>query len=251
MATQVDPKTDALGDDDESVHPSREPLQTPGTKEKFFTMEMEEELYEENRKLHTFTKTRQLLASATPGIAMYHEKVSLFDEMADNPDTETGGSHYMSTRTSNATAHNASRTTLYKMAYINLNDDLKAESKRNLSTCRKEHREGELLCADTSMVEGHTKEGLAACGGDILKNKGDSVKFPKDATILKFPSGNQSDEDNTVISKLDAEKCIIIQLSEEISWKLLLLASALENTDNIKKMSDSNSRNASLTVQNS
>ncbi len=38
----MDPNTEDLGDDDESVHPSREPVQTPGTKQKFFTMEMEE-----------------------------------------------------------------------------------------------------------------------------------------------------------------------------------------------------------------
>ncbi len=61
--------------------------------------------------------------------------------------------------------------------------------------------------------------------GDILKNKGDSVKFQKDATILKFPSGNQSDEDNALILKLDTEKCAILQLSEENSYKLLVLAS--------------------------
>ncbi len=72
----------------------------------------------------------------------------------------------------------------------------------------------------------------------ILKNKGDSVKFQKDATILKLPSGNQSDEDNTIISKSDAEKGAILQLSEENSRKLLLLALALENVDTSKKMSD-------------
>jgi hypothetical protein len=31
MATTVDPNMDASGDDDESVHPSRAPVQTPGT----------------------------------------------------------------------------------------------------------------------------------------------------------------------------------------------------------------------------
>jgi hypothetical protein len=53
---------------------------------------------------------------------------------------------------------------------------------------------------------------------------------------LKFLSGNQSDKDNAIISKSDAEKHAI-QLSK--SLKLLLSASALENTDNIKKISDS------------
>ncbi len=69
------------------------------------------------------------------------------------------------------------------------------------------------------------------------KNKGDLAKFQKDATILKFPSG-QSDEDNAVISKLNAEKHAILWLSEENSHKLLLLASALENLDTRKKVLD-------------
>jgi hypothetical protein len=34
-----------------------------------------------------------------------------------------------------------------------------------------------------------------------LKNKGDSAKFQKYATILKFPLGNQSDKDKAVVSK--------------------------------------------------
>jgi hypothetical protein len=38
-----------------------------------------------------------------------------------------------------------------------------------------------------------------ACDGEILKNKGDSAQFQKYASILKFPSGNQSDKDNRVI----------------------------------------------------
>ncbi len=72
-----------------------------------------------------------------------------------------------------------------------------------------------------------------------MTNKIDPAKFQKDATNLKFPSGNQSDEDIVDISKLDADKCAILQLSKENSCKLLLLASALENTDTSKKMSDS------------
>jgi hypothetical protein len=50
MATMVDPITDSLGDDDESVHPSRGTVQTPGTNHKYFSTEMEEELYDENKK---------------------------------------------------------------------------------------------------------------------------------------------------------------------------------------------------------
>jgi hypothetical protein len=72
------------------------------------------------------------------------------------------------------------------------------------------------------MVAGHTKEGPATTDDAILKHKSDSAKFQKDATILKFPSGNQSEKDNPVISKLDAEKCAIHRLSEENRCKLLL-----------------------------
>jgi hypothetical protein len=53
MATTVDSNTDPLGNDNESLHPSREPVQTPGTNQKWFSTETEEELYEENKKLHT------------------------------------------------------------------------------------------------------------------------------------------------------------------------------------------------------
>ncbi len=87
------------------------------------------------------------------------EKMSLFNETADDLDMETGGSHHTSTRTLNATAHNASGTPLYKPAYINLNDDLKADSERKPTAWREDKREGESLCADTSMVVGHTMVG--------------------------------------------------------------------------------------------
>ncbi len=53
MAMKVDPNTDHQGDEDESVLLSRKPMQTPGTNQKFFTTETEEDLYQENKKLHT------------------------------------------------------------------------------------------------------------------------------------------------------------------------------------------------------
>jgi hypothetical protein len=84
--------------------------------------------------------------------------------------------------------------------------------------------------------------------GEILKNKGDFAKFQKYATILKFLSGNQPEEDNTVISKTDAKKCIILQLSEDNSHKLLLSASALENVDTSKKCQTANFKSAFSTV---
>jgi hypothetical protein len=52
MVTMVDPKPYAPGDDSESVHPARASVQTPGINQKIFTMEMEEELYDENKKFH-------------------------------------------------------------------------------------------------------------------------------------------------------------------------------------------------------
>jgi hypothetical protein len=203
MAIMVDPNMDAPGEDEESVHLYSAPVQTPGTNQKFFTMEMEEELYEENKKLHTvLQKVDNFLRVQHPDLLRTMEKMSLFDETVDDPDMETGGFHHTSTRTSNSTARNASGTLLYKTAYVNLNDDLQAESELKPTARREEQREGESsLCTDTSTEAGHTKEGPATGDGEILKNKSDSFKFQKDATILKFPSGNQSDKDNAVISK--------------------------------------------------
>ncbi len=43
---------------------------------------------------------------------------------------------------------------------------------------------------------------------------------------MKFPSGNQPEQDNIDISKSDAEKHAILQLSGENSSKLLFLAVA-------------------------
>ena len=84
---------------------------------------------------------------------------------------------------SNATARTVSRAPLYKVEYVNLNDDLKAESEHKLTAWREEQREKESLCVDTSMVASHTKEGPVTNDGEILKNKGDPAKFQKDATI--------------------------------------------------------------------
>jgi hypothetical protein len=105
MAMMVDPNTDPLGDDDESVHPSREPVQTPATNQKFFSMELEEELYKENKKLHTvLQKLDNFLRVQHPDLLCTMEKMSLFNEMASDPDMETGSSHHTSSRTSLTTA---------------------------------------------------------------------------------------------------------------------------------------------------
>ena len=241
MALTVDPSTDAPGDDDESVHPTREPVQTPGTSNKFFATDTEEELYEENKKLHTvLKKLDNFLRVQHPELLRTMQKMSLFDETASDPDVEPGSSHPTSTRTANTTARNASGTPLYKTAYINLNDDLRAESERKPAGRREEQREGDSsLRTDTSTGAGLTKEGPATGDGEILKNKGDPAKFQKATTFLKFPSGNQPDADNVDnISNSEAEKRAILQLSDEDSRKLLLLASALENVGSNKKMSE-------------
>ncbi len=56
--------------------------------------------------------------------------MSLFNELASDPNMEPGSSHLTSTPTSSTTARNTSGTPIYKTAYINLNDDLQAESER-------------------------------------------------------------------------------------------------------------------------
>jgi hypothetical protein len=239
MAITVDPNMDAPGEDEESIFPDRAPVKTPRTDSKFFTVDTEEELYEENKKLRSvLQKLDNFLKVQHPDLLRTLQKMSIFDGMASSPDMEPGSSHPTSTRSSNTTARTASGTPLYKVAYINLNDDLRAESERKPSGRREEQKEGETVRTGTSTVAGNTKERPATSDGEILKNEGDPAKFQKDATILKFPNGNQPGEDDADISKSDAEKQAILQLSEENSHKLLLLASALENVDTSKKMSE-------------
>ncbi len=52
---------------------------------------------------------------------------------------------------------------------------------------------------------------------EILENKGDRTKFQNDATFSKFPSGNQSDEEDENISKATLEKCATLHLSDKDS----------------------------------
>ncbi len=85
----------------------------------------------------------------------------------------------------------------------------------------------------------HTKQEAVTSAEEILKNKGDRTKFQNDATLSKFPSGNEPDKKVENISKSSAEKCSLPPLSDEDSRKLLLLALALESSDSNKKMSDS------------
>jgi hypothetical protein len=129
---------------------------------------------------------------------------------------------------------------LYKSAYVILKDDLQAESEWKPAAWREYQREAELICTDTSTEAGHAGEASVMGDKEILKSKGDCTKFQNDTTFSKFQSCNQSDDDDDMdISKSAAEKCAILHLSKENSFKLLLLAFALENMDTRKKMSDS------------
>ncbi len=90
------------------------------------------ELYEENKKLHTVShKLDNFLRAQHPEQLRTMGKMSIFKEMADSPDMESGGSHQCSTKTLEATAHTGNMLMpLYKLAYVNPNDDLLAESER-------------------------------------------------------------------------------------------------------------------------
>jgi hypothetical protein len=186
MAVTVDPNTDAPGDDDESVHPNRAPVQTPGTSNKFFTTDTEEELYEENKKLHTvLRKLDNFLRVQHPDLLRTMQKMSLFDEteVIRTWSPEVLIPRQLGQRTLLPGA--PQEHLLYKTPYINLNDDLRAESEHKSASRREEQREGESsLRTDTSTGVGYTKEGLATSDGEILKTKGDPAKFQKDATIL-------------------------------------------------------------------
>jgi hypothetical protein len=59
-------------------------------------------------------------------------------------------------------------TPLYKSAYVNLNDNLLAESEHKVAAQKEEQREGGSLCSSTSMVVGNTMEGMVM-GVDISK----------------------------------------------------------------------------------
>jgi hypothetical protein len=63
---------------------------------------MEEELYEENKKVQTvLQELDNFLRVQHPNLLCTMEKMSLFDEMASDLNMETGGLHHTSTRTSN------------------------------------------------------------------------------------------------------------------------------------------------------
>jgi hypothetical protein len=183
-------------------------------------------VYEENKKLHT------VLGISDNFLQVQQPQTNTaFDEMADDPDMEFGGSRQSSIKTSDATAHTGnSQMPLYKLAYAYLSKGMLAENEWKPAAQRKVQREGESLHTCTSMALGNTKEGLVTGENVILKIKGDRNKFQNSTTFYEV---------NANISKSDTNQRAILQLSEVNSHKLLLLASVLGNMDTTKKMPDS------------
>ncbi len=75
MATLVCPNSEAPGDDDKSVHHPSIPVQTPANVKEFFATDIDEELYEENKKLHTVLQNLEnFLQAQNPKILHMIEK---------------------------------------------------------------------------------------------------------------------------------------------------------------------------------
>jgi hypothetical protein len=232
MERTVDPNPDVPGDDDGTYHAPGKPVETPATAVKYTSTKMEFEIYEEVKRLaKILMKVGNFLQGQHPELLRTMEKMSLFDGTVDSsdPGPEEGSSS----------------------AFSNLDDALNAESERKPAAWREDQREGKLECTATGTAASPTRKETVTSANEILKNKGDRTKFQNDATVSKFPSGNQSDEEDENISKYTSEKRATLHLLDEDSHKLLLLASALEKSDTSKKMSDSKLQNTSSTVQSS
>ncbi len=180
---------------------------------------MEFEMYEAVKRLaRIVTKVANFLQAQHPELLRTMEKMSLFDGSEDglDPGSEEGSSS----------------------AFFNLDDALNLNAEHKPATRREDQREGKSERMATGSAASPTKKETTMSAEEILKNKGDRTKFQNDSTFSKFPSGNQSDEQDENISKSTLEKHATLHLSDEDSRKLLLLASALESSDTSKKMSD-------------
>ncbi len=220
MAKTVGPNPDIPGDGDRTYYPPRKPVETPASAMKYTSMKMEFEMYEEIKRLAKFLmKVGNFLQGQHPEILCTMEKMSLFDGTMDGSDlgSEDGSSS----------------------AFCNLDDALNSERERKPAAQREDQREGKSERTATGTAASATNKETVTSAEQILKNKGDHATFQNDATFSKFPSGNQSEEGDENISKTTLEKHATIHLSDEESRKLLLLASALENSDTSRKMSDS------------
>jgi hypothetical protein len=77
MATMVDPNSDALGDDDGMYHDPIMPVETPAN------------TVANNKKLHTvLRKLGNFLRARHPESIRMMEKMSIFDDTADDPGME-------------------------------------------------------------------------------------------------------------------------------------------------------------------
>ncbi len=209
MATAVGPNPDTPRDDDGTYHAPEKPVETPATAVKYTSTKMEFQMYEEVKRLaKILMKVGTFLQGQHPEILRTMEKMSLFDGTVD-------GSYLGSKEGSSS-------------AFCNLDDALNAESERKPAAQREDQREGKSERTATGTAASPTKKETVMSAEEILKNKGDRTKFQNGATFSKFPSGNQSDEEDENISKSSLEKRATLHLSDEDSHKLLLLASALE-----------------------
>jgi hypothetical protein len=189
MVTTVGPNPDILGDDDGTYHAPRKPVETPATAVKYTSTKMEFQMYKEVKRLATIlTKVGNFLQGQHPEILCTMEKMSLFDGMVD-------GSYRGSEEGSSS-------------AFCNLDDALNAESERKPAARREDQREGKLEHTATGTAASPTKKETVTSAEEILKNKGDGTKFQNGATFSKFPSGNQSDEEdeNSVLPNVGRTK---------------------------------------------
>ncbi len=81
-------------------------------------------------------------------------------------------------------------------AFCNLDNALNSERESKPAAQREDQREGKSERTATGMAASPTKKETVMSAEQILKNKGDRTKFQNDATFSKFPSGNQSDEED-------------------------------------------------------
>jgi hypothetical protein len=99
MARTVCPNSEAPGDDDESVHHPRVPVKTPANVKGCFATDTGKELHKENKKLHTeLHKLVNFLWAQYLELLCTMEKMSIFDEMVDDPNMESVGSHQVQLR---------------------------------------------------------------------------------------------------------------------------------------------------------
>jgi hypothetical protein len=86
--------------------------------------------------------------------------------------------------------------------FCNLDDALNSERERKPAARREDQREGKSERTATGTAVSPIKKETVTSAKEFLKNQGDRTKFQNGATFSKFPSGNQSDEEDENISKI-------------------------------------------------